>query len=243
MNRYAGQRCFILGNGPSAGKVDLHTLKGETIISVSNGYLHADYAEISPRYHCVPQITYGRMTEQDVVAWFDEMHAKLGGAELFLNETEADLVQKHGLFPGRVVHYVALRESFDELKKRSIIDLTNPIPRVESVPVMCLITAMYMGFSEIYLIGVDHDHFKTEKYDYAFRLEAQAGKDFSVSTDGKVLTSWYDDFQSLARLWRQYRVLREIAEANGVSIVNVTPGGQLDEFQRGNLKVLLGGSR
>jgi hypothetical protein len=67
---------------------------------------------------------------------------------------------------------------------------------------------------------------------YAFDLRVQKSKDHSVEVDGTVKTSWYDDFQSLARLWRQYSVLGEIARTNSVTIVNATPGGELDEFER-----------
>lgn len=237
-NRHAGQRCFILGNGPSANKLDLTVLKGETVISVSNGYLHQAYAMFAPRYHCVPQISYGKLTREDVVAWFAEMHQHLGNAELFLNETEAELVREHGLFRGRIVRYVALRKNFDELGDRGIIDITRPIPGVESVPVMALMIAMYMGFNEIILLGVDHDSWLTGGYSYAFKVKALEGKDVSVDHVGRILTPNYDTFQSLARLWRQYRVLNEIAKKNSIAIINATPGGELDEFPRREYKSL-----
>lgn len=230
--RHAGQRCFILGNGPSANELDLTALKGETVISVSNGYLHEAYAMFAPRYHCVPQITYGKMTREDVVAWFTEMNLHLGNAELFLNETEAALVREHRLFLGRTVHYVALRESFDELDKREVIDIARPIPRVGSVPVLALMLVMYMGFSEIILLGVDHDDWLTGRYNYAFSLKTLEGKDVSVNDDGETLTANYDTFHIFAGLWRQYRILGEIASVNKIRIVNATVGGELDEFPR-----------
>jgi len=237
--RHAAESCFILGNGPSAKSVDLLALRGKTVISVSNGYLHRDYAAIAPRYHCLPQVASSVMTEADLVAWFTEMHGHLGEAELFLNETEALLVRKNGLFAGRKVHYLAFRENFDEMTDRVIIDISAPVPRVQSVPVMALMIAMYLGFDKIALLGVDHDHFKTGTYTYAFDLLAQENKDQTVTADGHVATSRHDDFQALARLWRQYRTLREIADANTVSIYNATPGGELDEFPRAKLEDLL----
>ncbi|MEO8389154.1 hypothetical protein [Polaromonas sp.] len=240
-DRHAGQRCFVLGNGPSAKTLDLAALQGRCVISVSNGYLHSGYAEAAPRYHCVPQITYGRMTRDDAVKWFKEMHEGLGLAELFLNETEAELVRTHGLFPGRKVHYLAFRENFDQLQSRDLIDLASPIPRVESVPVMAIMIAMYMGFKDVVLLGVDHDHFMSRQYLYAFELGVQSGKDISTGACGEVQTPWHDEFQSLARLWRQYRVLRDIALKNGIRIVNATPGGELDEFPRAILSTLIAG--
>ncbi len=231
-NRHQGERCFILANGPSVKEMDLTKLKGETVFSVSNGYLHAGYSELAPLYHCVPQITYGRMTEDFVTRWFHEIDEKIGEAELFLNETEAELVEKQGLFPGRKLHYVALRENFDDWTSREIIDLSQPIPRVSSVPVMTLMIAMHMGFKEIVLLGADHNQLFTGDYVYAFELGIQKGIDYSVNPDGSIATPLYDDLQGLARLWRQYRVIKEIAEKAEVHVVNASPTSALDEFPR-----------
>ena len=238
--RHAGERCFILGNGPSVKGVNLLALRGETVISVSNGYLHKDYAAIAPRYHCLPQVASSVMTKADLVAWFNEMHERLGDAELFLNETEAAVVRDHELFKGRKVHYLALRDNFDDWPSREIVDISNPVPGVESVPIMAIMIAMYLGFTNIHLLGVDHSHFKSGEYVYAFNLGVQANKDAAVGADGQVVISRHDDFQSLARLWRQYRVLREIAESNEVEITNATPGGELDEFLRLDFGTLMG---
>lgn len=229
-NRYLRQRCYIVGNGPSVKKTDLRLLQGETVFSVSNGYLHEGYVSMSPLYHCVPQITYGKMTEEDVVVWFQEMHRRIGPAELFLNETEYALVNKYGLFPGRHVHYLSLQMNFDEMTDRKIFDISRPVPRVESVPVMVLMIALYMGFEEIVLLGIDHDHFATGKYLYAFEPQVQKDKDFAVDANGNVMISRYDDFHSLARLWRQYRALKEIAISNNRAIYNASPQSKLDEF-------------
>lgn len=231
-NRHLGQRCFIVGNGPSVKEIDLRRLHGETVFSVSNGYLHEGYGTMAPAYHCVPQITYGRMTEGDVVSWFREMELRVGNAELFLNETEAALVSEHGLFAANKVHYLALQGNFDELNDMQVIDIASPVPRVESVPIMALMIALYMGFQEIILLGMDHDSWRSGYYNYAFQPNATSGKDFSVTDQGKILTPNFDTFQSLARLWRQYRHLAKVASANKIKIVNASPGGELDEFPR-----------
>lgn len=231
-NRHHGQRCFIVGNGPSLKQIDLSRLKGETVFSVSSGYLHEGYAVMAPTYHCVPQITYGRMVEADVVSWFREMEVGIGNAELFLNETEAALIRGHGLFAAHQVHYLALQENFDELNDLHLIDIARPVPRIESVPIMALMVAMHMGFQEIILLGIDHDSWRSGYYNYAFETRATSGKDSSVSEQGEILTLNFDTFQSLARLWRQYRHLAKVATANRIKIVNASIGGELDEFPR-----------
>ena len=70
-NHAVGQksRCFILCNGPSVKLQNLESLKNEMVISVSTGYLHEQFSVIGPQFHCVPAISYGLISEADVVAW------------------------------------------------------------------------------------------------------------------------------------------------------------------------------
>jgi hypothetical protein len=238
--RHQGQRAFILCNGPSTLQQDLQPLAGEVVFSVSSGYLHPDYDSIKPRYHCIPQITYGQVTEQEAVAWFGEMHERTGNAEIFLSATEENFVRKHGLFPGRTIHYLFLHEDFDHLASRNVPDLSTTIPGVQSVPIMGLMLGLYMGFKDLYLLGTEHSEFVTRRYVYSFEPTVLKGKDLSTTPAGEVTTSRYDDFQSLSRLWRQYRTLREIAEANHARIWNATAGGELDEFPRVRLEQVAG---
>lgn len=232
-NRHKGERCFILGNGPSNKRLDLSKLKGENVISVSNGYLFAGYADFAPKYHCVPQITYGLMTEADTVKWFTEMHDGLvDDALLFLSTNEAAVVQRSHLFEERDVRYLNLGRDFDDWPADGLVDISRDVPAVYSVPIMALMIAMYLGFEEIVLLGVDHDQFRTSKYEYAFELKALNGKDITLKKDGSSNMSRYEEFRGLFRLWQQYRNLGNIAEKNGIRIYNSTAGGELDEFPR-----------
>jgi hypothetical protein len=239
-DRHQGQRAFILCNGPSTLQQNLLPLADELVFSVSTGYLHPDYDRIKPRYHCIPQITYGRVTEQDAVALFREMHQRTGNAEIFLSATEENLVRTHGLFPGRTLHYLFLHENFDHLSSRDVPDISTAVPGVQSVPIMALMVSLYMGCKDLYLLGTEHSEFITRRYRYAYESTILKGKDLSTTVAGEITTSRYDDFQSLGRLWRQYRALREIAGANGARIWNATAGGELDEFPRVRLEQVTG---
>lgn len=241
--RHQGARAFVLCNGPSTLQQNLLPLADEIVFSVSTGYLHPLYDRLRPRYHCIPQITYSaQVTEKDVIALFAEMHDRTGQAEIFLSATEEKLVREHGLFPGRTLHYLFLHEDFDRVASRDIPDIATTMPGVQSVPIMASMVALYMGFKEIYLLGTEHSDIRTREYRYAFEPTVLKGKDLSVGEDGKTLTCRYDDFHSFARLWRQYRAIRDIAEANGVRLSNATAGGDLDELPRTRLEDLVGGT-
>jgi hypothetical protein len=240
-NLHKGMQCFILCNGPSVNKQNLLPLQNEIVFSVSSGYHHKDYHIIRPKYHCVPQITYGLMTEDDAVRWFQEMDKKLCDAELFFNYSEEAIVKKHKLFQTRKVHYVCLSRKFSP-DETDIIDISGIMPGVQSVPIMCLMIAMYMGFNKIYLLGTEHDSFITGKYDYFYAPTVLKGKDIAVDSNGVVINPLYEEFQSLVNLWKQYRILKNIARSNHVSIINATAGGALDEFERADLNDILSGN-
>lgn len=238
---HEGRRCFILCNGPTVGTQNLLPLANEIVISVSNGYHHPDFLKFQPRYHCVANITRTRLTEDDIVTWFREMDSRLGDAELFLSYTEAAIVKKHGLFAGRKVHYLFLLEPFEQLSNRAIPDLSEAIPAIQSAPIMALMVALYLGCKDMYLLGVEHDHFKTGVYKYFYEPTVLKGKDISVSADGRNLTQYFELFHTLGQLWRQYRIVGEIANANGARIWNATAGGELDEFPRVKLTDIVDG--
>lgn len=237
-DKHCNARFFILCNGPSVKKQNIRLLKGELVISVSSGYLHPDYAEIAPKYHCVPQITYGLMTREDVIAWFREMHDRLGAATLLLSDTEEPLVREEGLFPGRKVRYVHLEGVFSDLPPQTIPDLTAAIPGVQSVPILALMLAMYMGGDKLYLLGTDHDHFRSGEYKYFYEPTVLKGKDVFVDDKGKLRGGWFAEFCALAVLWSQYQNIEEIAANNDIEIFNATHGGELDVFPRVELSSL-----
>ena len=47
-NIHAGERCFLVGNGPSINKTDLSLLKNENTFGFSRVYFHETF---SPKYY------------------------------------------------------------------------------------------------------------------------------------------------------------------------------------------------
>jgi len=230
--RHAGRRCFILCTGPSVKGQDLRRLAGELVISVSSGYLHPDCRTFNPAYHCVPHMTFGAFTEEDAVRWLRDMDEHLGQAEIVLSHEQRKLVEAHRLFARRRVHYLCMVGDVSDPATDSFPDLTACVPRPQSVPIMALMLALYMGCNEIYLLGTDHDHFLNGKYTHFYAKAVTSGTDPSVDEAGRVLSSRYEQFHELVALWRQYRWLKSCSTGTGVKIYNATAGGALDEFDR-----------
>ena len=141
------ETCFILANGFSVSRQDLSLLKKKDVFSVSNGYLHKGFENLKPLVHLVPQITYHKkVLSNNVVKWFEEIHSHLPrDTKIIVSTSEYEVINTNGLFKDRQIYYLDLKKSFGDLVDNSKIDLTLSVPMIESVPVMAIIVAMYMG--------------------------------------------------------------------------------------------------
>ncbi len=237
-DRHLGKRCFIVCNGPSINTQNLRALKGEIVISVSSGYHHPDFQEYSPLYHCVPQFTMPvQGTEELGVKWIREMHSKIGSAEIFHSIREAPLIKKYGLYSGRNINYLCMEGSFSGSSQQKI-DITRIVPGVHTVPIMALMIGIYMGFGEIYLIGTDHDSYRTRVYNYFYDPSLQFGGGVS-GFSGPVDTPVSEELLIYYKIFMQYRALLSIGVARGISIFNATRGGALEELPRVDLEEVL----
>ena len=50
-DRHLGERCFVVGNGPSINSQNLRLLKDEMTFFVNRAFLLPDYEYIKPTYH------------------------------------------------------------------------------------------------------------------------------------------------------------------------------------------------
>jgi hypothetical protein len=236
------KRCFILATGPSIRTQDLRSLKGETCIALSNFCVHPLYSEIRPEYYCVPKLSFPPYTIDDGVRWFTDIDSKMGDAKIFLAVGDRDMVQAHKLFPGKTVHYLGFGRSWDDVESNGI-DLTKPLCKVQSAPVIALQVAIFMGFKEIYLLGCDHDHLQH----YGVTRHFYEEKEHVIARNAATLKAEWGAFEEELRrynvLWSQYRALRLWAEPRGIRIFNATPGGLLFSFERVRFESLFDGAK
>lgn len=235
-NKHEGERCFILGNAPSLLNHDLDLLQGESIFTVSNGYLNPAYERLKPKYHCLPQLTYSDveagMSESKAVEWFSNMDDALGEAEIFLHLNEYSLVKRNSLFSKRRVWYVGTHPS---LQTKSEYDLTKALSPIGTAPHMVLAIAMYMGFKNIYLLGIDYNFLCTRKYNYFFDRSMLNFSDPSVGYDGQVRTSLVEDLEGTWRIFLGFDKLSELAGRLSVNVFNCSQTSMLETFPRVHL--------
>jgi hypothetical protein len=230
-NIHKGQRCFIVCSGPSVKNQNLLPLKSEITFFVSTGFLHPDYSVIQPEYHCTPDILLTpQLSLEKYVEWFNLMDKNIGDSQLFLSAADAVTIKQNNLFSDRRVSYLNMGLEWNPAQK-PIYDITKKMPGIQSVPIMAIMIAMYMGCKEIYLLGVDLDELWSGKYDHFYDNEIMRN-DVDVNEDGRSTTPLIEMFNINFILWNQFNILKGIAEANNIEIFNATLGGALDIYKR-----------
>jgi len=226
---HKGERCFILATGPSIKHQDLKLLQDEICIAVSNFFVHPDYAVVDPKYHCIAPY-HPPITEVAWQNWMDEIEKSTRDTKMFFGLTDKNRNESRGYFKGRDLYYLRFGGLWGKILPHDV-DISRTLPGPQSVTIMALYIALYMGFKEIYLLGCDHDwllHMNKSRHFYPEKNHAIVRSGYN---------EWFQEdleeqFQDYIILWQQYKVIREIANQKGVRIFNATEGGLLDVFPR-----------
>ena len=237
-----GNRCFILGMGPSILEMDLKKLKDETVFSCSWCGLLDEYNIISPDIYVSPTTLFDGIDERDkrdeyARLKYSCLDGMISSQKIFLDSNDKPLVDAFGFFKDKDVYY--LNQAGDWFSDLDYCDLSNRTPAIQTATVMMLKIAIYMGFSDIYLIGTEHDLVKKEykhSYDisrlnemgYCELYKIVSGFNRIVDKEWKNLNKLY----ALYRMFDEYNKLKINALDRCINIFNATRGGDLDVFER-----------
>jgi len=235
-NAFAGRKCFIIATGPSIKRQDLKKLKGQLSISVSNFYVHPDFAEIKPEFHLFAAM-HPPITEDQYSAMLKDAEKHFPhGQKILMSIGDKHIVEKFNALKKQNVYYYSL--GLKNIKPKSTIDFSKQLPTIQTSPHIAIYLAIYLGAKEINLLGCDHDwilHFGETRhfYDEKKSVLSQKGYDEWRGSDFGTECAAY------ASLWEKYRRMRAYASAHGITVINCTDGGLLDVFPRKNLEAAL----
>ncbi len=139
-NRHQGERCFILGNGPSLARMDLSPLRNEITFGLNRIYLLFDRLGFLPTYYvCVNELVLTQFAD-------DIQQLRM---PKFLNWN-----CRH-CFDGSdsTLNFIRMRLSLSDGVQT---DATRPLYGGGTVTFAALQLAYFMGFQTVVLVGVDH---------------------------------------------------------------------------------------
>jgi len=227
-DKYQGQYCFIVGNGPSLRITDLEKIKDSGIKSFGcNGAWSAfDKTKWRPDFYFISDIFAIRnyVDDENVLKLIQKecenvfLRCGLNTKKLF-----GDNVYLFNQIYSRDSNGISFS---NECEKRVYIGYT--------VTYIMLQMAIFMGFSPIYLLGVDHSY-STELNNG--KVEKKECEDHaSFLKEGK-------DIYDIYRTTNAYVSAKKYADAHGIDIRNATRGGKLEVFPRADFESLFIGNR
>lgn len=212
-NRHAGQRCFIIGNGPSLKTMDMTPLKDECTFSLNRGYLYFD--------RIGAPCTYQVAVNTHVLDQFRDEFLELDNQKFFPWGTRR-------WFPvDPSIHYLAgpVRPEPPRFSEDIRVDMWSGA----TVTYVALQLAYFMGFSKVILIGVDHN-FATKGEPH--KLVTSQGDDpnhFAPDYFGKGVKWQLPDLDTSELA---YTLAREAYKAAGRDLVDATVDGKLTIFPK-----------
>lgn len=213
--QYSGKRCFILGNGPSLKNVDFGRLHGKKLITVNMLYKYPAFYQLSPLFHCALDPGFYRDE------YLDSLHAILD------NRPETSLLVSSnapGELRSRTNCYTAI---FGYLPSSVVhpFNLARPSAAFVNVVSFAIELALYLGFSEIVLLGCDFSQFTVRKEIHLYDADSEQDRTAEV---------WQDLLGHTIAIM-QHESLYSYAQKQGVKVVNATEGSFLDVYPHVNL--------
>ena len=215
-DKHKGQRCFIIGTGPSLNDLDLTYLKDEITFGVNFLYKSEQYKVIEPKYYTIVDEAFYNKGEEYLNNILDETKNSI----MICNYKGKNVVDNCKTKPKDV--YYIYQKLFPH-KGLTCVDAHKNMTIAMNVVTVCIQMAIYMGFSEIYLIGADFNPFASEKPNHCYTDDSNE-RDISLADELK--------FFSHAANFHYY--IAEYAKKRNIMILNASAFSLLDAYKRVN---------
>ncbi|MBM6776923.1 DUF115 domain-containing protein [Collinsella tanakaei] len=214
-NSRKGKRCFIVGNGPSLALDDLKKIKQEDCFASNLIFKIFDKTEWRPKYYFL----------QDRYANVGKSIDGLDLEYIFIGDY---FWRKRGVNNPHAICFHGKRGAKNGMPEFST-DISRYIIDHHTVSYSMIQCAAYIGYSEIYLLGMDHSYeFECDSKGNIIKTQQSKSHVFEDENPGQIVAN-------VEGMNKAYLAAREYANTHGIRIVNCTRGGRLEWFERANL--------
>lgn len=242
-HKHKGKRCFIVGNGPSLKHHDLSKLTNEHVFTV-NYMMKSDYFKtLNPEYHLFfDPIVFGLNPEnkddKERIDLIDKTLESNPDLNYIIPYRRRSNFLK--LFPNHKFIYIYNNKTYTPLQKK-VSHLHRNTPGFQNVIIYAINTALYMGFKEIYLLGVDMtgflEHFEYNKindqwgHSYS-KTDEEKQKIIKILEEHKIDNEFY--LKTYGKTFEHLKVMQNNVLAKNVKLYNASAHGAIDFIPRVN---------
>jgi hypothetical protein len=210
-NIHHGERCFILGNGPSLAKTDLSHLKNEFTFGLNRIYLM--FPELGFK------TTYYLSINDLVVEQCAEDIQKLDIPRFIAWRS------RYWLKPDPRLYFLYTSYTGPRFSTRA----TGRLWEGATVTFVALQMAFFLGFKQVILIGVDHNFISQGKPNTTVVSKGDDPNHFSPAYFGKGFRWQLPDLETSEK---GYKLARVAYEKAGRQVLDATIGGKLTVFPK-----------
>lgn len=212
-----GQRCYVLGNGPSLKKVDFSLLADKNVIAVNMLYKYPQYWDIYPIFHCALDPAF---YSAPYLTGLEDLLCKRPNIKLLVSTNAPERLRKKsncytvgfGYLPSNIAHP---------------FNLAKPSAAFVNVISFAIELAIYLGFSEVVLLGCDFSQFTVRRECHVYDKDSESSE--------RNAAVWQDLLGHYIALM-QHESLQTYAKKKGCSVVNASEGSFLETYPLVDLK-------
>jgi hypothetical protein len=218
-NIHKGERCFIIGNGPSLRQTDLPRLKNEFTFGVNRIYLMFPELGFTTSYFLTVNSLVIEQCAEDIRAL--PIPKFLSWRSHPLIEPTEDTMFLHTTYTG----------------PKFAQDARGRIWEGATVTYVALQLAYFMGFDQVILIGVDHNYTTQGKPNTTIVSNGDDPNHFNAGYFGKGFRWQLPDLDTSER---SYLMARQAYQDAGRQVLDATVGGKLTIFPKVDYSSLFG---
>lgn len=223
---HKGERCFILGSGPSLKEQPLELLADEYVFTTNRITKYEKFPLLKSNYHVMIDSNFFReemMNAPDIDTKNVMERLKTDDDSLicFVPLRVRKCIEKMGIQDKIHIQYMDL-SLYVEDKYKGVFDFTGPVLGFHHVINCAIMLAIYMGFSEIYLLGCEETviveliSVLMGNYQNEHVFENPNHK---LAGDGKIQTI----MAGMARILGYYSLMEEYCQKRNIKLFNCTP--------------------
>lgn len=236
----------IMGNGPSLRKVlddRPEMLSTSALMSVNFAANAPEFFELKPEYYVMADgVFFSNDTDNHALMQLYEALGRVDWPMTLIIPTK----YRHSL-PASITDNANIRtasinavgmEGFGWFRNLAYSSRLG-MPRPRNVLIVSIVAGIWLGYTDIYILGADHSWMQTLAVDEQNRVisvQPHFYKD-SAAEQKRVNTVYsglhlHDIINSFYVAFRSYHHIADWARRRGVNIYNSTPGSYIDAFSR-----------
>lgn len=216
------KRCFVIGGGPSITLGDLEKLQNEDTMATNSIINCFSLIKWRPTFYFIQDMIFARMIKRE-----DKLRWLAKECKYILCSVKNCLYEYRDYGIENLFYYYMYDNSYEKVPEFSD-DITKKLYYASTTVYSMLQVAAYMGYHEIYLMGMDLGFVNEKHLDGTIVRGGAFNNEAEFMKQKEAFVGIYE----IDRILLGYQATKKYCDSHGIKIYNATRGGKLEVFER-----------